>query len=70
MDEHCYVAVDVGTTSVRAAVISKTGKLLTFSSQDIEIWKPSCDMYEQSSENVWSCLCAAVQVDTWLMIFK
>ena len=57
-----YIAVDVGTSSVRAAVVDRDGRILSFASEEIRIWQPSTGMYEQSSEDIWCCLCAAVRV--------
>ena len=57
-----YIAVDVGTSSVRTAVVDRGGRIMSFASEEIRIWQPSADMYEQSSEDIWSCLCAAVRV--------
>lgn len=57
-----YIAVDVGTSSVRAAVVDRGGRILSFASEEIRVWQPSTDMYEQSSEDIWTCLCAAVRV--------
>ena len=60
--DELYIAVDVGTSSVRTAVVDKGGSIISFSSEEIRIWQPSTNMYEQSSDEVWSCLCTAVRV--------
>ena len=57
-----YVAIDVGTSSVRAAVVDGGGRIISSASKEIRIWQPSTDMYEQSSDDIWSCLCCAVRV--------
>ena len=57
-----YIAVDVGTSSVRAAVVDGEGRIVKYSSEDIRIWQPMPKLYEQSSENIWECLCSAVRV--------
>ncbi len=59
-----YIAVDVGTNSVRTAVVDRGGRIISFASEEIRIWQPSADTYEQSSDDIWSCLCAAVKVGT------
>ncbi len=59
-----YIAVDVGTSSVRTAVVDRGGKIISFASEEIRIWQPSADMYEQSSDDIWICLFAAVKVGT------
>ena len=56
-----YIAVDVGTSSVRTAVIDRDGRIVSFCSEEIRTWQPSNNMYEQSSDEVWSCLCTAVR---------
>jgi ribulose kinase len=60
-DEY-YIAVDVGTSSVRTAVVDRGGRMNSFASEEIRIWQSSSNMYEQSSEDIWSCLCTAVRV--------
>ena len=57
-----YIGVDVGTSSVRAAVVDASGRIISFSSEDIRIWQPSESLYEQSSDDIWNCLCSAVRV--------
>ncbi|CAB3982997.1 FGGY carbohydrate kinase domain-containing isoform X1 [Paramuricea clavata] len=59
-DEY-YIAVDVGTSSVRTAVVDRNGRIHSFASEEIRIWQSSSNMYEQSSEDIWSCLCTAVR---------
>ena len=57
-----YIGVDVGTSSVRAALVDNVGRIVSFSSVDVRIWQPSAGFYEQSSDDIWSCLCSAVKV--------
>ncbi|XP_077581033.1 FGGY carbohydrate kinase domain-containing protein [Stigmatopora nigra] len=61
MAEVYYVGVDVGTASVRAALVSKNGHLKTVATQPISIWEPHTDHYVQSSTEIWSKCCAVVQ---------
>ncbi|XP_005094638.1 FGGY carbohydrate kinase domain-containing protein [Aplysia californica] len=56
-----YVGVDVGTSSVRAAVVDDQGTVLGSSVKAIRIWNDQPDFYEQSSENIWSCIISAVR---------
>ncbi|XP_028412955.1 FGGY carbohydrate kinase domain-containing protein-like [Dendronephthya gigantea] len=58
---YLYIAVDVGTSSVRTAVVDREGRIIEYSSEDISIWQPSPELYELSSENIWKCLCSAVR---------
>lgn len=47
----CYIGVDVGTKSVRAAVVNQNGKVVAKATKDIRIWNPDEDFYVQSSEH-------------------
>ncbi|GIY96292.1 FGGY carbohydrate kinase domain-containing protein [Caerostris extrusa] len=49
----CFIGVDVGTQSVRAALLTSQGEILKVTSEPIKTWNPFPDMYEQSSENIW-----------------
>lgn len=52
-----FIGVDVGTGSVRAALVSSEGKILKIAVQNIQTWNPQKDFYEQSSDDVWdSCV--------------
>ncbi|KAG1047176.1 hypothetical protein G6F46_009824 [Rhizopus delemar] len=61
-----FIGVDVGTGSVRAAVIDSQGKLLCIDIQPIITYNPKHDFYEQSSENIWAsvtkCVCNIMQI--------
>ena len=56
-----FIGVDVGTGSVRAALVSHTGKVLLTSVRDITIHNPRTDHYEQSSREVWQAVVATVR---------
>ena len=62
MSEHFYVGVDVGTSSVRAALIGQNGEVVTMATHPIDIFEPQPDFYEQSSDNIWNGCCAVVKV--------
>uniref|UniRef100_A0A8C3X3X7 FGGY carbohydrate kinase domain-containing protein n=1 Tax=Catagonus wagneri TaxID=51154 RepID=A0A8C3X3X7_9CETA len=49
-----YVGVDVGTGSVRAALVDQRGTLLAFADQPINQWEPQFNHHEQSSEDIWA----------------
>uniref|UniRef100_A0ABI7ZLU9 FGGY carbohydrate kinase domain containing n=1 Tax=Felis catus TaxID=9685 RepID=A0ABI7ZLU9_FELCA len=49
-----YVGVDVGTGSVRAALVDQRGVLLAFADQPINQWEPQFNHHEQSSEDIWA----------------
>ena len=57
-----FVGVDVGTGSVRAALVSEDGNTLSFSSHPIETFNPQQEFYEQSSNNIWNAVCHVVKV--------
>ena len=59
-----YIGVDVGTASVRAALVGSDGKIVTCATRPLQIWQPLPDYYEQSSEDVWRNVCLVVKVST------
>lgn len=62
MAEVYYVGVDVGTASVRAALVSSSGLLKSLAQEPISIWEPHTDHYVQSSTQIWEKCCTVVQV--------
>uniref|UniRef100_A0A8C8Z5Z9 Carbohydrate kinase FGGY N-terminal domain-containing protein n=1 Tax=Prolemur simus TaxID=1328070 RepID=A0A8C8Z5Z9_PROSS len=56
-----YVGVDVGTGSVRAALVDQSGILLAFADQPIKKWEPQFNHHEQSSEDIWAACCAVTK---------
>ncbi|XP_017777333.1 PREDICTED: FGGY carbohydrate kinase domain-containing protein [Nicrophorus vespilloides] len=56
-----FVGVDVGTGSVRAALVDATGTIRKTSVKEIKIWNDLVDHYEQSSEDIWSCCVRCVK---------
>lgn len=51
------VGVDVGTASARVGVFNtSTGARCGFASRPIQTWRPSADVYNQSSRNVWAAV--------------
>lgn len=57
-----FVGVDVGTGSVRAALVTSNGKIKTLAASPLEIFHPDPNFYEQSSDNIWSAVCHVVKV--------
>lgn len=57
-----YVGVDVGTGSVRAALVDQRGVLLAFADQPINKWEPQFSHHEQSSEDIWAACCVVTKV--------
>lgn len=63
MNGKYFVGVDVGTGSVRAALVTQTGKVLKVHVKETKTWNPLPDHYEQSSDNIWNGVCECVQVN-------
>nr|XP_015211262.1 PREDICTED: FGGY carbohydrate kinase domain-containing protein isoform X1 [Lepisosteus oculatus]XP_015211263.1 PREDICTED: FGGY carbohydrate kinase domain-containing protein isoform X1 [Lepisosteus oculatus] len=59
--EHYYIGVDVGTASVRAALVSKEGLVKTTAKEPIHIWEPQTDHYVQSSTDIWAKCCSTIR---------
>ncbi|KAJ0059143.1 hypothetical protein NL108_008574 [Boleophthalmus pectinirostris] len=56
-----YVGVDVGTSSVRAALVTREGFLKSTAEEPISIWEPQSDHYVQSSTEIWEKCCIVIQ---------
>ncbi|XP_040911834.1 FGGY carbohydrate kinase domain-containing protein [Toxotes jaculatrix] len=61
MAEVYYVGVDVGTASVRAALVTRDGLLKSTAEEPISIWEPQTDHYVQSSTEIWEKCCTVVK---------
>ncbi|KAJ3496368.1 hypothetical protein NLJ89_g10495 [Agrocybe chaxingu] len=61
--ESCYVGVDVGTGSVRASIVTKSGKALASSTQETKTWRDPHDhhVFEQSTTDIWSRIGVAIK---------
>ncbi|XP_068629746.1 FGGY carbohydrate kinase domain-containing protein [Battus philenor] len=49
-----FVGVDVGSGSVRAALVDQNGHVLQTSVKELQIWKPEPSFFEQSSNDIWN----------------
>lgn len=56
-----FVGIDVGTGSARAGVFDRSGSLISHAKRDIVIFKEAGDIVEQSSDNIWQCVCESVR---------
>ncbi|XP_042674989.1 FGGY carbohydrate kinase domain-containing protein isoform X2 [Centrocercus urophasianus] len=56
-----YVGIDVGSASVRAALVDEFGTVVMHAEQPIQIWEPQPDHYEQSSADIWAACCAVTK---------
>ncbi|KAJ5175484.1 sugar kinase [Penicillium canariense] len=56
-----FIGIDVGTGSARACIIDAKGDIVGLASENIGLWQPAHGYYEQSTSDIWRCICAAVQ---------
>ncbi|XP_054021637.1 FGGY carbohydrate kinase domain-containing protein isoform X4 [Dryobates pubescens] len=56
-----YVGIDVGTASVRAALVDEHGTVVAHADQPIQIWEPQPGHYEQSSADIWAACCSVTK---------
>ncbi|XP_026807335.1 FGGY carbohydrate kinase domain-containing protein [Rhopalosiphum maidis] len=56
-----FIGVDVGTGSVRAALVDNAGRILKKSTNSIQTWNPEENFYQQSSEDIWRSCCKVVR---------
>ncbi|XP_037825515.1 FGGY carbohydrate kinase domain-containing protein [Lucilia sericata] len=56
-----FIGVDVGTSSARAALVTSDGKVVKQAVQNIHIWNPEHEHFEQSSEDIWNAVCHCVK---------
>ena len=56
-----YIGVDVGTLSARAGVFDSSGRLIASARRPIAVWREGGDIVEQSSDDIWSAVTAAVR---------
>lgn len=58
-NEH-FIGIDVGTGSARACLIDLTGDIKALHSEAIKLWQPQTGYYEQSTTDIWYCICQCV----------
>ncbi|WP_028116687.1 FGGY-family carbohydrate kinase [Ferrimonas senticii] len=56
-----FIGVDVGSGSARAGVFDAQGRKAGEAKRDIQIFKPKANFVEQSSDDIWHCVCLAVR---------
>ncbi|KAL2005910.1 hypothetical protein VTN00DRAFT_10403 [Thermoascus crustaceus] len=56
-----YIGIDVGTGSARACIIDSKGDIVGLASENIGLWQPQTGYYEQSTSDIWRCICISVQ---------
>ncbi|WP_319529824.1 FGGY-family carbohydrate kinase [uncultured Cohaesibacter sp.] len=52
-----FIGIDVGTGSARAGLFDEAGTLLGVAKKDIKMWREEGHIVEQSSEDIWQCIC-------------
>ncbi|XKL62943.1 hypothetical protein PGB90_005307 [Kerria lacca] len=55
------IGIDVGTTSVRGALVDKIGNIVEIAVESITTWNPEPDFYEQSSNQIWQSCCRVMK---------
>jgi len=55
-----YIGIDVGTGSARACVIDASGDIKALATENIGLWQPETGYYEQSTTDIWRCICMCV----------
>ncbi|XP_026284849.1 FGGY carbohydrate kinase domain-containing protein [Frankliniella occidentalis] len=56
------IGVDVGTGSARAALVSaSSGHVRRVAVRETKTWTPRPEYFQQSTENIWGAVCAAVK---------
>ncbi|KAG9238302.1 FGGY family of carbohydrate kinase [Amylocarpus encephaloides] len=56
-----YIGIDVGTGSARACIIDASGDIKALATENIGLWQPETGFYEQSTTDIWRCICNCVQ---------
>ncbi|XP_076151473.1 FGGY carbohydrate kinase domain-containing protein isoform X1 [Alosa pseudoharengus] len=59
--ERYFIGVDVGTASVRAALVTSDGQVKSMAEEPIHIWEPHPEHYVQSSSDIWTKCCSTVR---------
>ncbi len=60
-NDRLYLGIDVGTGSARAALFDAQGTRRGLGTCDIQTWRPQPDFVQQSSEDIWRAVRAAVR---------
>ncbi|KAK1058360.1 hypothetical protein LTR12_000972 [Friedmanniomyces endolithicus] len=55
-----FIGIDVGTGSARACIMNNKGDIVGLASENIGLWQPETGYYEQSTTNIWRCICSSI----------
>lgn len=61
MKDPIFLGIDVGTGSARAGLFDAAGRMLSSAKRDILLWREGAEIAEQSSDDIWSAVCAATR---------
>ncbi|KAF2813709.1 Pentulose kinase [Mytilinidion resinicola] len=56
-----YIGIDVGTGSARACIMNDQGDIVGLASETIGLWQPQTGYYEQSTTDIWRCICTSIR---------
>ena len=58
-----YIGIDVGTGSVRAALVNQSGALIASSIHEIKTWRDPHDhrIFEQSTKDIWNAVATTIK---------
>ena len=56
-----FIGVDVGSGSARAGVFDSQGRKAGEAKRGTKLFKPKANFVEQSSDDIWQCVCASVR---------
>ncbi|KAB8339190.1 hypothetical protein FH972_022125 [Carpinus fangiana] len=56
-----YIGIDVGTGSARACIMDAKGDIVGLHSENIGLWQPQTGYYEQSTTDIWRCICTSIR---------
>ncbi|EON67794.1 hypothetical protein W97_07049 [Coniosporium apollinis CBS 100218] len=56
-----YIGIDVGTGSARACIMNDQGDIIGLASENIGLWQPQTGYYEQSTTDIWRCICSSIR---------
>ena len=61
-NEPLFIGIDVGTGSVRAALVAKSGSIVASATKDTQTFRDKTDhrIFEQSTTNIWDAICLCV----------
>lgn len=61
-EEPLYIGIDVGTGSVRAALVAHSGRIVASATKDTKTFRDPSDhrIFEQSTTDIWDAACSCV----------